>query len=125
MAAGRKVGRALGYPTVNLGAEDSKLYPPNGVYFTKATVGGKRFDSVTNVGVRPTFGGGGLTIEAFLIDFGGESVYGEPARVEFFGFDREERRFADAVELKSELETDIAKAKDFWIIQNLGGIRTL
>src|SRR5690606_22869546 len=51
--AGR--GRSIGVPTANL-ATRNELVPPAGVYATLATVEGIVRPSVTNIGLRPTFG---------------------------------------------------------------------
>lgn len=55
ITSGRGVGRFLGYPTANIPMSLQKLYPPNGVYFTKTTIDGTKYYSVTNIGLRPTF----------------------------------------------------------------------
>src|SRR5580692_6063151 len=54
-ARGRGIGTRLLVPTVNLAAYDG-LLPGFGVYVTRLTVGERCFQSVTNVGNRPTFG---------------------------------------------------------------------
>ena len=51
--AGR--GRELGFPTANL-ATANELLPPAGVYATTATIDGVVHPSMTNIGMRPTFG---------------------------------------------------------------------
>ena len=61
-------GRKLVVPTLNLKTEQEML-PKQGVYATETIVGGKSYRSVTNVGVRPTFDGSGVTVETHLFDF--------------------------------------------------------
>ena len=51
---GKKLGRTLGIPTVNMLLPDNKLLPPNGVYITEVLVDGDRYAGVTNVGCKPT-----------------------------------------------------------------------
>jgi riboflavin kinase/FMN adenylyltransferase len=51
--AGR--GRGLGFPTANL-ATCNELVPPTGVYATTVTIDGVVHPSITNIGMRPTFG---------------------------------------------------------------------
>ncbi len=70
-----------------------------------------RLPAVTNIGVRPTFGGETLTLEAHLLDFQGD-LYGVQLAVELQHRLREERRFADPKELVSQIRSDIARARD-------------
>ena len=75
VVGGDERGRELGFPTANL-RTDNELVPPSGVYATIArTVDGFQ-PAVTNIGVRPTFGGGGAgSIETHLLQ-GGRDLYG-------------------------------------------------
>ncbi|HET9399833.1 MAG TPA: bifunctional riboflavin kinase/FAD synthetase, partial [Candidatus Acidoferrales bacterium] len=68
--AGR--GSKVVFPTLNL-SPDQELLPARGVYATRALFNGAEYGAVTNVGVRPTFNGTGLTVESHLLDFS-ESV---------------------------------------------------
>ena len=54
---GRKIGRTLGLPTINLLPEERKLLPPNGVYATRTVIAGEIFEGITNIGYKPTVGG--------------------------------------------------------------------
>ena len=54
---GRRIGRAIGFPTTNLIPDGSKLLPPNGVYFVRTRIGGKAYNGVTNIGTKPTVDG--------------------------------------------------------------------
>ena len=97
--AGR--GADLEFPTANLLLEND-LVPCNGVYVTETVVLAGRHPSMTNVGVRPTFGGTDITVESHLLDFSGD-LYGERAEVRFLARIRDERQFPDGRELAATL----------------------
>ena len=61
-------GRQLGFPTANLDLHH-ELVPPRGVYATRSRVNGHWLKSITNIGTRPTFGPGKITVETFLLNF--------------------------------------------------------
>ena len=108
VAHGRRLGSALGFPTVNLGLPDGLLVPALGVYAARVWAGGRAYDAVTNIGIRPTVDGGGpVTVESFLLDFDGD-LYGRELRVELCRFLRPERKF-DSLEALRRAVTDNAQ----------------
>ncbi len=109
---GRKVGRKLGTPTINLdGDDESLILPANGVYATKAIFNGAERPAITNVGVRPTFGENGkVSVETFIFDFDGD-LYGQYIRIEFYKYIRAERKFGSAEELSAQIAMDIEATK--------------
>ena len=102
-------GRGLGFPTANLDGA-ATLLPANGVYAVRASCGGRRLDGVTNIGLKPTFGGERLTVETFLLDAEGD-FYGEDLRLDFVARLRGERRFPDADALSRQIDADVALAR--------------
>ena len=90
-----------------------KLVLPNGVYAVNAVIDGVQYASVTNVGVRPTFGleSKGIVVESFLLDAAGD-FYGETAKLEFIEMLRGEKRFDSAEALKAQIGRDIIRAKE-------------
>lgn len=109
---GRKVGRKLGTPTINLEFDPGMVLPAKGVYATKAVIGDKELMSVTNVGVKPTFGEGApVTVESFILDFEGD-LYGKFVRVDFYDFIRPERKFSDPSELSREIQANAQTARE-------------
>jgi riboflavin kinase/FMN adenylyltransferase len=108
--AGR--GSKIVFPTLNLAAEQ-ELLPARGVYATECVVGGRKFRSVTNIGVRPTFDGHGLSIESHLFDFA-EQVTAGDLEVKFWKRLREERKFDGAESLKAQIGLDILAAREFF-----------
>ncbi len=99
-------GRALGYPTINLGVAARRLLPRDGIYAMWAQVNGKRVRAAASLGVRPTFGGGERRLEAYLLDWSGD-VYGDTVRAEFVQRIRDELRFASATELAVQIGADV------------------
>jgi riboflavin kinase/FMN adenylyltransferase len=103
---GEKRGRSIGIPTANVSVWSEKVIPANGVYAGWATVGGERFMAMTNIGVRPTFDGQGVTVEAHLLDFD-RDIYGQTMTVTFEKRLRAEKRFNGIQELIAQIHADI------------------
>lgn len=107
---GEERGRVLGFPTANIAVPPQQALPAYGVYATRALVRQGAYPSVTNIGVRPTFGSGPKTIEVFLLDFQ-DNLYGENMTLALVERLREERRFTDPAQLAAQIEQDIARAR--------------
>jgi riboflavin kinase/FMN adenylyltransferase len=108
--AGR--GRTIGFPTANIDTSN-ELRPAAGVYAIRVRVIGEEEPArggAANIGVKPTFGGGEVTIEAHLFDFQGD-LYGKRLRVEFLERLRAEKRFASASELSAQISRDLELAR--------------
>ncbi len=112
VVGGEGRGRTLDFPTANLDVEN-EMVPLRGVYVTEALVLSSRFGSVTNVGVRPTFGGDALVVETHLIDFD-DDLYGERIEIRFLARLRDERRFAGPAELADQIARDRAAATAYF-----------
>ena len=111
---GRRLGRTLGMPTVNLLPEKDKLLPPNGVYLSRLSFSGVSFPGITNIGCRPTVSDSGqMSVETYLYDFDSE-IYGEYVEVSLYSFSRPERKFSGISELKQNMEADIARGRRYW-----------
>jgi riboflavin kinase / FMN adenylyltransferase len=108
--AGR--GRAFGFPTINL-ETDFELSLPNGVYISEVEIDGKRWQSATNIGYNPTFGGHERTIESFVFDYDGE-LYGKHVRLFFHIKLRDEVRFENVNELRQQIERDVSAAREYF-----------
>jgi riboflavin kinase/FMN adenylyltransferase len=106
---GTERGKQLGFPTANLGVNSGQGLPVDGVYVTRAYLGNHAYPSVTNIGLRPTFGQGGRTVEVYLLDFEGR-LYGQGLRVELVERLRGERRFPTLEELKDQINRDVEQA---------------
>ncbi|MGH8945922.1 MAG: riboflavin biosynthesis protein RibF, partial [Acidimicrobiia bacterium] len=107
---GERRGVDLGYPTINMRPPPRKLVPATGIYACFATVLGETHQAAVNVGVRPTFGGGELLIEAHLLDFD-RSVYREEATVEFVSYLRPEMHFDRVEDLVEQMGEDVEETR--------------
>ena len=107
---GDKRGRALGFPTVNLGLPPNRLLPRDGIYAVWATLAGKRAMAAASLGIRPTFGGGERRLEAYLLDLSGD-LYGDRIRIEFVKRLRDELRFASAADLSAQIAKDVEETR--------------
>ncbi len=113
VVTGRKIGRTIGIPTANLTTPKDVVQLRHGVYACKATVEGKTFLAVTNVGNRPTVGGHVVTVEPWLLDFKG-NLYGKVLTLEFYRFLRPERKFDSLEELKAEIQKNAQQTREFF-----------
>lgn len=108
---GDQRGRTLGYPTANL-LPNEQVVPRNGIYAARVRVGNTHYSAAVSVGVRPTFNGQGVKIEAYLLDYPGGDLYGKTIEVAFIARIRDELTFSNAAELKSEIERDVVKVRN-------------
>jgi riboflavin kinase/FMN adenylyltransferase len=115
VVSGRGVGSKQSVPTLNL-ATRAELIPASGVYVTctRDLDRGRRWNSITNIGYRPTFGASDeLTIETFLLD---PLEGGTPRRirVEFLRRVREERKFDSPEALRAQILKDVGAAQRYF-----------
>ena len=108
---GDRLGHQLNFPTANLDTM-GLLLPPNGVYAAHASVTGKTFRAVLNIGYRPTVNQPTPEprVEVHLLDFNGD-LYGQEMEITFAVKLRDEQRFASLEELKEQIARDIAEAE--------------
>ena len=109
---GTGFGRRMGTPTANL-APGELLLPGQGVYITRAWVGDDAHSAVTNVGVRPTVDGEGLSVESWLLDYDGD-LYGKELAVDFCRYLRPERRFDSTEALQNEIVNNAEQARAYF-----------
>ena len=101
---GKRLGRTLGFPTVNLHFQPGVIVPAYGVYAAKVYLeDGSEQIAAVNVGVRPTVEAvSEPNVEAFLLNFDGD-LYGQRVRVEFYHRIRGERKFPNVETLTQEV----------------------
>lgn len=107
---GNAIGRTIDTPTLNIEADKAKLLPRFGVYATVATISGKAYRAVTNIGLKPTVGSEAPTIETHLLDATGD-FYGVYAELELIDFIRPEQRFSSLEALRETIKNDVSEAK--------------
>ncbi|HUV52412.1 MAG TPA: bifunctional riboflavin kinase/FAD synthetase [Dehalococcoidia bacterium] len=103
-------GRVLGFPTANINVDSEQALPHDGVYATLAYIGDEVYQSVTNIGKRPTFGGGERSVEVYLLDFD-RDIYGENLTIELVEHLRPEMKFASPEELAEQIGKDVEHAR--------------
>lgn len=116
VVSGHQLGSKLGFPTANIESEN-EIVPKFGVYVTHVLLNGKRYRSVTNIGVRPTFASEqprhNATIEAYVFDLD-ETLYGRRVGLDFCLRLRDERKFASKEDLVAQIKKDIALANKYF-----------
>jgi riboflavin kinase / FMN adenylyltransferase len=111
---GRGYGSKYTVPTINL-ARYEELVPKDGVYITCTRVAGERFESVTNVGNRPTFGADSFAIETHLLNFHPIEVNPD-SEVDICFLDRlrDEIKFPSVEALREQIARDVKKARRYF-----------
>jgi len=111
---GRGYGSKYTVPTINLSRYE-ELVPGDGVYITRIRVGEECFDSVTNVGNRPTFGEDSYAVESHLLNFHPIELTAQ-TEVELFFLDRlrDEIKFPSVEALREQIAKDVKKARRYF-----------
>jgi riboflavin kinase/FMN adenylyltransferase len=111
---GRGYGSKYTVPTINL-ARYEELVPQDGVYITCTRVGKEQFDSVTNVGNRPTFGTELFAIETHLLNFHPIELAPETeVEICFLQRLRDEIKFPSVDALREQIARDVKKARRYF-----------
>ncbi len=108
-----RIGRTIGFPTANILPDPSRALPADGVYISMARVGGDMLPAVTSIGMNPTVGGKRRMIETHIFDFNSD-IYGSTIEVFFVKRLRGVMEFSDLEELKTRIESDSKKAKEYF-----------
>ena len=98
-------------PTINQQWCDGFVVPKFGVYASKVNIGGDIYKSITNIGTTPSVQNNSLRAETHIFGFNG-TLYGENPTVQLYSFLREEKKFANIDELKSQILSDSEKVKN-------------
>lgn len=113
-ARGRGIGTRLLVPTVNL-APYNEMLPAFGVYVTRMTIDGRRFQAVTNVGNRPTFGAASFAVESHILNFEPVELGNEtPVGLEFLYRLRGEMTWPSPEALKAQIFKDMTRAQRYF-----------
>ncbi len=109
---GNKLGHNLGFPTINI--EPSVSLPlRNGVFACQLDLDGEIYKGVSNIGIKPTFGGEKLKVEMNIFDFD-QDIYGRFVKVFPQKFIRDEVKFNSVDELRAQINKDAIIARDFY-----------
>jgi riboflavin kinase / FMN adenylyltransferase len=110
---GRGYGSKYTVPTINLSRYD-ELVPKDGVYVSRTRVGKETFDSVTNVGNRPTFGTDSYAIESHLLNFHPFELAPETeVEICFLQRLRDEIKFPSVETLRSQIARDVNRSRRY------------
>jgi riboflavin kinase / FMN adenylyltransferase len=111
---GRGYGSKYTVPTINL-ARYEELVPKDGVYISRTRVGDECFDSVTNIGNRPTFGADSFAVESHLLNFHPIQVTADTeVEIHFLDRLRDEIKFPSVDALREQIGRDVAKAQKYF-----------
>lgn len=107
---GASRGAELGFPTANIDINSEQALPTDGVYTSRAYIGNKPYQSVTNIGKRPTFDGKERTVEVYILNSPGD-LYGHRLRIDIVERLRGEKRFNTIEELKKQIAEDVKQSR--------------
>ena len=103
-------GMQLGFPTANIDIDSKQALPPDGVYATWAYIDDKAYQSMTNIGKRPTFGGNERLVEVHIPDYHGD-LYGQELKIDIIERLRDEKQFDSVDELKKQITEDVKQGR--------------
>ncbi len=104
-------GRTIGFPTANISVAADRALPALGVYATVAKAVGRTLPGATNIGRRPTFDEGHISIETHLLDFEGD-LYDERMEIAIMERIRPERAFAGPEVLRAQIAEDVRRVRE-------------
>ena len=111
---GRRLGRTLGFQTMNIEPREHKILPRFGVYACRVQIDGKWYDAIGNAGIKPTVTNEHKRLlEVFVFGYEGDT-YGKEIRVQFCTFERPETKFDSVEELKNQVMRDIRFGEEYF-----------
>lgn len=114
VAHGKALGRTVGMPTANLCVDEACKLPEAGVYATISEIDGRKWLSVTNIGVRPSVDDSPVwTVESYLIGFSGD-LYGKKLTLTVLRKIRSQKKFSSLDEVKKQVEADVMRAGEIY-----------
>lgn len=114
---GKKLGRLLGFPTINQMVPKDKYLCRLGVYRSVVEIDGKEMPAISNVGRRPTVENtDNVNCETYIYNFNGD-LYGQVVKVTLCEFIRDEKKFGNSSELKNQVDYDKKKVAELWKIE--------
>ncbi len=110
VTTGTHRGVQLGFPTANLELDPEQALPADGVYATWVHIDNKAYESMTNIGKRPTFGSNQRMVEVHVLDYHGD-LYGHELKIDIIERLRDEKRFSTAEELRKQIAEDVKQGR--------------
>ncbi len=112
---GKKIGRKMGYPTINQVYPNGMILPKSGVYITKVVIDDKSYAGATGLGNRPTFDGDAITCETHIVNFNGE-LYNKNVCVEFYKYVKPNVKFDDIKMLEEYIHSTVQSSIEYFKI---------
>ena len=119
VVGGQKLGRELGFPTINLDRSIAGVTPADGIYGGDCITSVGVYKAAISIGGRPTFKDQPRTLEAYLIDFPYSNLYGQAVSLRFHRRLREERRFETLEALKTQIAIDVEQVTNMSFKQGI------
>jgi riboflavin kinase/FMN adenylyltransferase len=104
---GKKLGRQIGFPPINLARSADQVSPADGIYAAMCSTPVGRFRAAVSLGVRPAISGDKRALEAYLLNYGGDSLYGRTVELMLHARLREERDFPSIDDLREQIARDV------------------
>lgn len=116
VGTGKKLGRTIGFPTLNIEIHKNIVSPRLGVYAVELVLNNEKFYGVMNIGKNPTVSNDEeIKVEVHVLSFN-RDVYGEEVEVRFKTFIRDEKKFNGIEELKEQIAIDVKKVETYFAI---------
>lgn len=112
VVSGRREGRRIGVPTVNIVPDSDKVMLKEGVYITAVEIEGRTFRGVTNVGTKPTYEDYTHNIETHIIGYSGD-LYGHNLKILFLDRLRDVIKYETIEALVARINEDITTAQQY------------
>ncbi len=109
VVSGQRLGRQLGFPTINLARSYDGVLPKDGIYGGTAETNQGTYRAAISIGMRPTVDGDARTVEAYLLDYPGVEIYGSSVDLHFLQRLRDEERFDSLDALKVQMAQDVVQ----------------
>ncbi len=103
-------GKQLGFPTANLELDPEQALPIDGVYAAWTHIGNRAYESMTNIGNNPTFGGDQRTVEVYILDYLGD-LYEQEMKIDIVERLRGEEKFNTPEELRKQITEDVKQGR--------------
>ncbi len=111
---GRRLGRTLGFPTINVAPSKHKILPRFGVYACRVMIDGVWYNGIGNVGCKPTVSDEERPLTEVYVFGYNDDAYGKHAEIEFCAFERPETAFSSVQELKGQVDKDIEFGEEYF-----------
>ena len=107
---GGKIGKTIGYPTINIPYYGTE----RGIFAGKVFVNDLFVPAAIHIGPRPTFKDENVICEAFLLDWNEDIFPGTMVEVEALEKIRDIKKFAGLEDLKKQISKDVEFVENWY-----------